>query len=316
MLSEPVPENSVFSMDLREFKLLRSLVHEHSGIWLRDGKQVMLASRLSRRLRHHGLTSYADYYELVQRIKYCSDEMRELINCVTTNKTSFFREQHHFEFLSGTVIPQIRAESARGPVRTIRIWSAACSTGEEPYSIAITLLEALKAPQRLNARVEAQAAPRRTGLQNTTMPQCSCKIEVVASDIDTAVLETAIRGVYNDDSLETVDIQLQRKYFLRGTGDMQGKVKIKPEAARLVQFQRINLMDANWCLDDRFDAIFFRNALIYFNQETQNVFLRKMARLLKPNGYLFLGNSEHIPWLSDILMPLKQTMYRLRSVAQ
>jgi chemotaxis protein methyltransferase CheR len=107
---------------------------------------------------------------------------------------------------------------------------------------------------------------------------------------------------------------LQSKYFLRGKDDMQGYVKVKPVVSRLVQFERINLMDARWPLDGRFDVIFFRNALIYFNQETQNVFLRKMARYLKPNGYLFLGNSEHIPWLRDIFAPLNQTMYRLMDV--
>jgi chemotaxis protein methyltransferase CheR len=116
--------------------------------------------------------------------------------------------------------------------------------------------------------------------------------------------------------LATIDTPLQRKYFLRGTDDMAGYVKVKPEVSRLVQFKRINLMDAQWPLDGLFDVIFFRNALIYFNQETQNVFLRKMARCLKPNGYLFLGNSEHIPWLHEILAPLNQTMYRLRSVEQ
>jgi chemotaxis protein methyltransferase CheR len=107
---------------------------------------------------------------------------------------------------------------------------------------------------------------------------------------------------------------MQRKYFLCGKDDMHGRVKVKPEIARLVEFKRINLMDARWPLDNRFDAIFFRNALIYFNQETQDVFLRKMAGYLKPNGYLFLGNSEHIPWLADIFAPLNQTMYRLRDV--
>jgi chemotaxis protein methyltransferase CheR len=142
----------------------------------------------------------------------------------------------------------------------------------------------------------------------------SWKIEIAASDIDTAVLETATRSVYREDSLATVDSPLQSKYFLRGKDDMQGYVKVKPVVSRLVQFERINLMDARWPLDGRFDVIFFRNALIYFNQETQNVFLRKMARYLKPNGYLFLGNSEHIPWLRDIFAPLNQTMYRLMDV--
>jgi len=313
-LTESVLDKSFFSMELSEFKLFRTLVHERTGIWLRDGKQVMLASRLSRRLRLHGLTNFTDYYAYVQRVKDSSDEIRELINCVTTNKTSFFRERHHFEFLANTVVPQIQSASRPGTPRNIRVWSGACSTGEEPYSIAITLLEALQTPHRVKPATHSQPAPKRAGLPEFIQSPGSWKIEVVASDIDTKVLETAVRGVYPSDSLATVDTPLHRKYFLRGTDDMQGYVRVKPDVSRLVEFKRINLMDPRWPLDGLFDVIFFRNALIYFNQDTQNVFLRKMARYLKPGGYLFLGNSEHIPWLQDILAPLNQTMYQLRSV--
>lgn len=284
----PVADLSLLAMDMREFKLFRTLVHERTGIWLRDGKQVMLASRLSRRLRHHGLSNFADYYDYVRNMPENSEEILELINCVTTNKTSFFREPHHFKFLAETVVPQIQEEARQGGPRSIRIWCAASSTGEEPYSIALTLLEALRS--NLN----------------------TWRIEVVASDIDTAVLGTATRAIYPAESLETVDPSLQKKYFLRGKDDMSGHVKVKPEMRKLVEFKRINLMDARWPLDGLFDVIFFRNALIYFNQDTQDIFLRKMARYLKRGGYLFLGNSEHIPWLQDIFAPLKQTMYRLK----
>ena len=313
-MQAPAIANSVLPMELREFKLFRTLVHERTGIWLRDGKQVMLASRLSRRLRLHGLTNFADYYAYVQKVKDTSDEIRELINCVTTNKTSFFRERHHFEFLASTVVPEIKLASRPGAPKIIRVWSGACSTGEEPYSIAITLLESLQRPQGVKVAGHSQVAPTRTGLPGLSAAPGSWKIEVVASDIDTKVLEAAVRGVYPEGSLATVDTPAQKKYFLRGKDDMQGYVKIKPDVARLVQFKRINLMDARWPLDGLFDVIFFRNALIYFNQETQNVFLRKMAHYLKPGGYLFLGNSEHIPWLHDILAPLNQTMYQLRDM--
>jgi chemotaxis protein methyltransferase CheR len=301
-------------LGLREFKLFRSLIHERTGIWLRDSKQLMLASRLSRRLRHHGLASFADYYEYVQSCQSDGEELRELINCVTTNKTSFFRERHHFEFLARTVVRQIESEACRGARTDIRVWSAACSTGEEPYSIAITLLEALHTPSVQETALAPQSATQRTGPPRLATSPRSWKIEIVASDIDTRVLETAMQAVYPESSLATVATPLHRKYFLRGKDDMAGLVKVKPELARLVQFKNINLMDARWPIEGLFDVIFFRNALIYFNQETQNTFLRKMARFLKPNGYLFLGNSEHIPWLADILTPLNQTMYRLRGV--
>jgi chemotaxis protein methyltransferase CheR len=303
-------------MGLREFKMFRTLIHQRTGIWLRDGKQIMLASRLSRRLRHHGIANFAEYYEYVQRSPNHSEEIRELINCITTNKTSFFREHHHFEFLANTVVPEIQTVAQQGVARSIRIWSAACSTGEEPYSIAITLLEALQTPRRMKAPSSALHGPPRPALPGCTAVSGSWKIEIVASDIDTKVLATAAHGIYSMDSLASVDTPLRKKYFLRGKDDMQGQVKVKPDVARLVQFRRINLQDSRWPLEGLFDVIFFRNALIYFNQETQDVFLRKMACYLKPKGYLFLGNSEHIPWLQDILAPLNQTMYRLRDVEQ
>jgi chemotaxis protein methyltransferase CheR len=301
-------------MEMREFKLFRTLVHERTGIWLRDGKQVMLASRLSRRLRHHQMANFAEYYAYVQSVPDNSDEIRELINCVTTNKTSFFRERHHFDYLTNTVVPAIRAAVQRGGPRTIRVWSAASSTGEEAYSVAITLLEALQ--QASGSQSSGSSRFARPGLPAANFSTGSWRIEIVASDIDTKVLATAQRAIYNIESLASVSQPLQKKYFLRGKDDMAGQVKLKSEAARLVQFKRINLMDAKWPLEGLFDVIFFRNALIYFNQDTQDVFLRKMVRFLKPRGYLFLGNAEHIPWLHDILEPLNQTMYRLRDVNQ
>jgi len=311
-----VTENSVIPMGLREFKLFRTLVHEHTGIWLRDGKQIMLASRLSRRLRHHGLTDFANYYEYVRKTPENGEEIRELINCVTTNKTSFFRERHHFDFLTNTVVPELQAKVQRGGPRSIRVWSAASSTGEEAYSTAITLLEALN-PNACQARnVSQRGGSARPGVAASSFSPGSWRIEIVASDIDTKVLATAQRAVYPIDSLTSVASPLQKKYFLRGTDKSQGFVKVKPEVANLVRFMRINLKDARWPLDGFFDVIFFRNALIYFNQETQDVFLRKMAGFLKPRGYLFLGNSEHIPWLHEILEPLNQTMYRLRGAEE
>jgi chemotaxis protein methyltransferase CheR len=307
-------DSSLVPMEVREFKLFRSLVHERTGIWLRDGKQVMLGSRLSRRLRHHGMTNFADYYSYVQSVQDNGEEIRELINCVTTNKTSFFRERHHFDFLAKTVVPSIQSATKRGGGRSIRVWSAASSTGEEAYSIALTLLESLQPTGGSKGTAPSRTSPSRAGLAACTFSPGSWRIEVVGSDIDTKVLATAKRAVYSADSLTSVELPLRRKYFLRGKDDMVGQVKVKPDVSRLVQFKRINLMDAQWPLEGLFDVIFFRNALIYFNQATQDIFLRKMVRHLKPRGYLFLGNSEHIPWLHGILEPLNQTMYRLRDV--
>ena len=302
-MSNPATESALLSIRPTDFALFRSLIHKHAGIWVRDGKQTMLASRLARRLRVHGMSDFGEYYRFVANCGDGDEELAALINCVTTNKTAFFRENHHFEFLSNVVVPESVARTDIAPAsgnstnvsfqnKTVRVWSAACSTGEEPYSIAITLLEA---KQRLRGAASG-----------------ALDIHVVASDIDTDVLGKAARGVYNQEELEDIDPTLHKKYFLRGKDDMSGQFKVKSHVASLVNFQRINLMDRSWPVSGPFDAIFFRNALIYFQQDIQDVFLRRMVRYLKPGGYLFLGHSEHIPWLHSILEPLHQTVFRLR----
>jgi chemotaxis protein methyltransferase CheR len=301
-VSQAIVDLSLPAIGPGEFRLFRDLIHRHTGIWLRDGKEVMLASRLSRRLRAHHLTSFSDYYRYVETLTDNDGEIGELINCVTTNKTSFFREPHHFAFLSETLVPECMARSRAAAAQPggagkagLRIWSAACSTGEEPYSIAITLLES----QRLRH-----------------WPSSSSTMQVVASDIDTSVLGTAERGIYPADEINGMDGQLVKKYFLRGTSEMAEQVRVKKEVAARVEFAQINLMDRAWMVTGPFDAIFFRNALIYFRQETQELFLRRMIRYLRPGGYLILGHSEHIPWLHTVVEPLQQTIYRLRSAGQ
>ena len=301
----PTLDASPLAMDVRDFKVFRELIHRETGIWLRDGKQIMLAARLSKRLRHHGLSNFAEYGAYVQTVKDGGKELAEIINCVTTNKTSFFREMHHFDFLAQTLVPALLAGALLGRARSIRVWSAACSTGEEPYSIAISLLDALKA-----GHAPASSAPIQ-GLSPSAPG--GWQIEVVASDIDTVVLATAAQGIYDQDVLEEVPSAMRTRYFLRGKGDMRGQVRVKKEVAQLVKFQRLNLMDEKWPIDGLFDVIFFRNALIYFNRETQELFLRKMLRYLKPGGYLILGHSEHVPWLSDSAEALSNTVHQLRA---
>jgi chemotaxis protein methyltransferase CheR len=296
---------SVVAMEMREFKGLRALIHRETGIWLKDGKQVMLASRLSKRLRYHGMNDFAAYAAYVEKVQDGGQELAEIINCVTTNKTSFFREMHHFDFLATTLVPHAGARALLGGPRSIRIWSAACSTGEEPYSIAISLLEALK-PGRVPASLPAGPIQPVSFLGGW-------RIEVVASDIDTTVLATAAEGIYGEESLGDIPAAIQNKYFLRGKADMSGRVRVKNDLCQLIKFRRINLMDSQWALEGLFDAIFFRNALIYFNQDTQEIFLRKMLRYLNPGGYLVLGHSEHVPWLNDAAEAIGHTIHRLRA---
>jgi chemotaxis protein methyltransferase CheR len=297
------PLATPLSMNTQQFKAFRALIHQETGIWLRDGKQAMLASRLGRRMRHHGIDDFAAYLEFVQQVQDKGVEIGELINCITTNKTSFFREKHHFDFLVGTVLPEVLVEPP-GRRRSLRIWSAACSTGEEAYTIAVALLDALEANRSLGLSEEGRRLAASFG---------PAPIEILASDIDTAVLKTAVRGVYPDTVLETIPVALHARYFLRGKGNMLGQVRVKPEITAVVQFEHINLMDHTWPLQPGLDAIFFRNALIYFDRQTQELFLRRMLRYLRPGGYLFLGHSENIPWLHDAVMPLQQTIFQLRS---
>jgi chemotaxis protein methyltransferase CheR len=304
-LTIPTRDASLVAMDMRDFKVFRELIHRETGIWLRDGKQVMLAARLAKRLRHHGMSDFSAYAAYVQRVKDGGKELAEIINCVTTNKTSFFREIHHFDFLAQTLVPELVAGAHLGRARSIRVWSAACSTGEEPYSIAITLLDALKTGQA--------PALISSGLRQPLSLPGGWQVEVIASDVDTVVLATAAQGIYDKESLEEVPLAMQTRYFLRGKGDMSGQVRVKKEVAQLVKFQRLNLMDDVWTIDGLFDVIFFRNALIYFTRETQELFLRKMLRYLKPRGHLVLGHSEHVPWLSDSLEPLNNTIHQLRA---
>ena len=302
-MTQPAFSASLVTMDLREFKAFRDLIHRKTGIWLRDGKQAMLAARLSKRLRHHGIDNFAAYAAYVDTVQDGGKELAEIINCVTTNKTAFFREIHHFNFLSQTLVPERVAGAQLGRARNLRVWSAACSTGEEPYSIAICLLDALKAAY-------PSAAP---SVGAPSSPSGGWQLEVIASDIDTVVLATAAQGIYDQEALQDVPLALQSKYFLRGKGNMSGQVRVKKEVAQLVKFQRLNLMDATWTIEGPFDVIFFRNALIYFNRETQEIFLRKMLTYLKPRGFLILGHSEHVPWLNDAVEALNNTTHQLRA---
>jgi chemotaxis protein methyltransferase CheR len=243
----------------------------------------MVYSRLARRVRRHGLASFADYLRVVER---GGAELQEFINSLTTNKTDFFREPHHFEYLRGAVLPRL---AARGP-RRVRVWCAASSTGEEPYTLAMTLREACP-------------------------PAAGWDVKVLASDIDTAVLAAAERGVYDADRAGGIPPALLRKYFLRGAGANRGKVSARPELRELLAFRRINLVDDPWPVRTRFDAIFCRNVAIYFDRDTQRRLFDRFAAHLEPGGYLFLGHSETLHGLTDRYAPTGGTVYQLRDRA-
>lgn len=249
------------AISMEEFQRFRELIHRETGIWLGDHKRQLLHSRLARRMGELCIEGLSEYYDLLAHHDPGGEELRRAINRITTNKTEFFRERAQFDILRDQVLAGRRKSR-------LRIWSAACSTGEEPYSLAITLAE--------------------------TLGMCDWK--VLASDIDTEVLAAAAQGIYEEDRLTCVPMPLLRKYFLRGKGEFQGKAKVKGDLRNHVEFRRINLAGWDWPKDAAFDAIFCRNVLIYFDHQTQQHVTERLLGRLDGAGCLFLGHSESLPW--------------------
>ena len=285
--------DSMESVRLRrtEFQAFRELIYRQTGITLADNRLQLVESRLRKRLRKLGLTSYRRYFDYLQDQDSNGSEMQEMINRVTTNKTDFFREEHHFEYLQKTVFPEIirQAEAGLRPP-SLRIWSAACSTGEEPYSLAMTV-------------------------QESFAHLSGWDIRILATDIDTQVLSTAESGIYHEEKAETVSRDFLQKYFLKGSGEHAGHVMIRPELAAAITFRQLNLMDSQWPVNTRFDAIFCRNVLIYFDNDTQDQLMRQFGQYLKPDGYLFIGHSESLSRLSDLYQRVGKTIYRFHDAA-
>jgi chemotaxis protein methyltransferase CheR len=264
-----------FLFNHRDFERVRDLIYRRAGISLSDSKQEMVYSRLARRLRATGIVSFATYLDLLERESE-SAEWEAFTNALTTNLTSFFREEHHFPILSEHV------KKKNGP---IRIWCSASSTGEEPYSIAITVCEAL----------------------HTTKPN----LQIIATDIDTNVLGVAARGVYNIERIEKMAPELVRKYFLKGRGKNEGTVLVRQELRDLISFESLNLLDERWHISGEFDAIFCRNVMIYFDKPTQANILKKFVPLMKSDGLLFAGHSENFLYVSDDFKLRGKTVYVL-----
>jgi chemotaxis protein methyltransferase CheR len=264
-----------FAFSGADFERVRRLIYERAGISLHDGKQAMVYSRLSRRLREVGLASFSDYLQWLERAQGPAGEQewQEFINSLTTNLTSFFRENHHF--------PLLAAELKRDPTRRWRIWCNAASTGEEPYSIALTVAEAL--------------GP-------------SASVTVSCTDIDTKVLAKAQAGIYPAD-VRGLNTDLLKRYFLRGTGRNAGLIRARPELQRMLEFRPFNLVETPWALSEPFDIVFCRNVMIYFDGPTQRGVLERMRRAMKPQGLLFAGHSENFGDSRDLFKLRGQTVY-------
>jgi chemotaxis protein methyltransferase CheR len=277
MSSSPSPTLDLaepeFTLSPADFERIRQLIYQRAGISLHAGKQAMVYSRLSRRLRETRQVGFTPYLKWLES-GAPEAEWQEFVNCLTTNLTSFFREEHHFHAL----VEDLRARASR----PLRIWCNAASTGEEPYSLAMTAIETLGV---------------------------SAQIKLVCSDIDTNVLDTARRGVYPADA-RGVSPERLRRHFLRGKGDNSGHIRVKPELARVVEFKPFNLMSREWgALGEPFDIVFCRNVMIYFDGPTQRKVLERMHSVIRPGGLLYVGHSENFTDSSDIFRLRGKTIY-------
>jgi chemotaxis protein methyltransferase CheR len=283
--AETVLTSGQFAITDQEFERFRSLVHAQTGIALGDSKRQLLCSRLGRRLRHHGYSTFSQYYDHLRKRDPEGEELIRMINAITTNKTDFFRESHHFDLLRSEVLPALGTRVAAGGPRKLRIWSAGCSSGEEPYSIAVTVLDGL---------------PRPWGWD----------VKILASDIDTDMLARGEEGTYPEERLAGVPADLRARYFVRGRGPQAGLVRVRPEVRDLVVFRRINLREDAWAVRTLFDCIFCRNVIIYLDRTLQRSLVGRFLDLLKPGGYLFLGHSESLLGMRPGLAYLGQTVYQ------
>ena len=265
-----------FAFTSKDFELVRQLIYDHAGISLNPSKQDMVYSRLARRLRATGINNFKDYLALLESNNEA--EWEAFVNSLTTNLTSFFREAHHFPLLAEHVLKQKQR-------RTISLWCSAASTGEEPYTMAMTMVDAF----------------------NSFTPPVS----IIATDLDTSVLAKAEAGVYPVERVEKLSDSLVKRFFLRGTGAQQGLVRVRPELRAMITFRQVNLLADDWLIRGPLDAIFCRNVMIYFDKATQLKILERFAPLLQPDGLLFAGHSESFHNAGHVFSLRAKTVYEL-----
>lgn len=264
-----------YELSAQDFQKISALIYQRAGIVLAAHKQEMVYNRLLRRVRALNLANFSQYIQYLEKNPQ-SSEWQEFTNALTTNLTAFFREAHHFPILS---------QHARQHKGCFTLWCCAASTGEEPWSLAITLAESLG------------LGPGR--------------FQIYASDIDTHVLAKGKQGIYRQESLSMLSPEQLQRYFLKGTGEHSGLVRVRPELAATVNFYPLNLLSPEWKLKEKVDAIFCRNVMIYFDKKTQQSILSRMATVLQPDGLLFAGHSENLSQLSTDFLLQGQTVYRL-----
>jgi len=265
-----------FAWTSADFDRVQALIYKRAGISLNDGKHAMVYSRLSRRLRDTGYTSFHDYLSWLESTD--GAEWQEFINALTTNLTSFFRENHHFDIFAS----HLKSKPSQAQWR---VWCNAASTGEEPYSIVMTALEALGA--RAN-------------------------FSLMASDIDSKVLASAANGIYKMESMKGMDAARVQRFFMRGKGANEGMVRVKPELRSHIEFLIVNLIRDDWPFREPFDVVFCRNVMIYFDAATQRSVLEKIHRVMKPGALLFVGHAENFSDSKDLFVLKGKTVYERR----
>jgi chemotaxis protein methyltransferase CheR len=269
----------------RIFSRFSAFIRGELGINITDAKRTMLQARLQKRMRLLGLSSFEDYYDYVFSDQGRRSELLHMIDAITTNKTDFFREPKHFDYLTQTLLPELIRTHGTGVRRRAAFWSAGCSTGEEPYTLAMVL---------------SDFAARRPGFD----------FSILGTDISGEVLKKAVAGIYDHQKIAPVPMPMRKKYLLRSKDRTRNVVRVTTEIRARVTFQRLNLMESDFRLRESFDVIFFRNVIIYFDRPTQERVLHSVCRHLKPEGTLFLGHSETLNGLNVPLKPVVSTVYR------
>ncbi|WP_455383216.1 CheR family methyltransferase [Salinispira pacifica] len=279
------PRQGSASLDDRQFSMLSSFIEGELGIKMPPAKRVMLESRLQKRLRALSCASFEQYLEIVFSESGGNTELIHMIDAVTTNKTDFFREPDHFEYLLGTVLPDRWADAGWGRHEPFRLWSTASSSGEEPYTLAMIAEE-------FRARAE------------------NFQYRVLATDISSTMLDRGRSAIYPEDRIEPVPPSFRSRYFLRSKERENRLVRVKPALRSRVRFERLNLMSDDFGIRDRFEVIFCRNVIIYFDRQNQSRLLHKLFSYLVPGGYLFLGHSETLAGMDLPLYTVAPTIYR------
>ena len=280
----PVPsadDAREFVFTEQDFERIRKLIYERAGIALAPVKRDMVYSRLARRLRQTGIRSFSEYLQLLEQ--GAPTELEAFTNSLTTNLTSFFREEHHFPVLQAFLRPRLQQGS-------INIWCSASSTGEEAYSIAMSVAELCG-----------------------SIPN---NVKILASDLDTNVLDKARQGLYALDRLDKVPEALARKYFIRGGSVPEGYAQVRPELQAMLVFRQINLLDSSWPMRGPFDVIFCRNVMIYFDKPTQHKILAKFVPLMLPDGLLFAGHSESFHHATELFKSQGKTVFEMADIAK